>query len=100
ISVMMTMAATVAAVVAQRGESEKRFRALIEHSSDAITLVNKEATIVYASSSTRNVTGFAPEELIGLNGFAFVHPDDQNMARGLLKMIGESPNKLVTVEMR
>ncbi|MFL5667678.1 MAG: PAS domain S-box protein [Ktedonobacteraceae bacterium] len=58
-------------------QSELLFRALIEHSTDAIILITPEGTITYASPSTACVTGYTPEELVGVNGFDLIHPDEQ-----------------------
>ena len=44
---------------------EKRFRALIENSSDAVTLLNSEGRFLYISASAQRVLGYAPEELVG-----------------------------------
>ncbi len=56
--------------------SEKRYRALIEHSADAIGLLDARATILYASPSTERVLGYTPEEFVGRNAFELMHPDD------------------------
>jgi PAS domain S-box-containing protein len=56
--------------------SEKRYRALIEHSADAIGLLDTRATITYASPSTERVLGYTPEELVGRNAFELMHPED------------------------
>ncbi|MEX2181022.1 MAG: PAS domain S-box protein [Gemmatimonadaceae bacterium] len=55
---------------------EEWFGSMIENSSDIIFMVSPDGTIAYASPSLRRVLGHAPEALIGLSGFAFVHPDD------------------------
>jgi PAS domain S-box-containing protein len=55
---------------------DKRFRALIEHSTDIIVLVNLEGTITYINPAVEKVLGFKPEERIGAKGFELVHPDD------------------------
>jgi DNA-binding NtrC family response regulator len=46
-------------------ESEARFRSMIEHGSDAITIVDERATVVYASPSYGRVLGLPAEERIG-----------------------------------
>src|SRR3990172_4591391 len=38
--------------------SEERFRALVEHSSDIITLLGRDGTVLYASESTAPVLGY------------------------------------------
>lgn len=57
-------------------QSEKRFRALIEHSADAITLIDANGTVIYESPSTQLLTGYIPEERLGRSGFSLIHPDD------------------------
>jgi two-component system, cell cycle sensor histidine kinase and response regulator CckA len=56
--------------------SERRFRALIEHSSDSIALIDANNTILYLSPAVAAVEGYEPEELIGRNGTENTHPDD------------------------
>src|SRR5215510_10337447 len=46
-------------------EENARFRALTEHSSDAVTLVRPDGTIVYRSPSAGRVLGYEPDELLG-----------------------------------
>ncbi len=57
--------------------AEKRFRALIEHNSNGIVLFDVDATIQYVSPSTTLISGYSPEELIGLSSVGFIHADDQ-----------------------
>jgi PAS domain S-box-containing protein len=62
-------------------ESESRFRALIEKSSDAIALIDAEGTVLYASPSTRELLGYTPEEFLGMRPLVLMHPDDVAGAR-------------------
>ena len=57
-------------------ESEKRFRALIENSSDVINLLNAKGEIAYASPSLTRVLGYAASAYVGHSLFEFVHPTD------------------------
>jgi PAS domain S-box-containing protein len=68
---------------------EQRFRALIEHSSDIIVVINLEGTIIYVNPAVERVLGFKPEERIGAKGFEFIHPDD-------MKFLTDSFNTLAT----
>lgn len=68
-------------------ESEERFRALAEYSSDAIALLSPTGQILYAGPSTRRVTGYADEEFVGRNGFDFVHPDDKTDSQARLAWV-------------
>ena len=57
-------------------QREARFRALVENSYDAISLVDENFYIVYDSRAVERVTGFTPEERIGHRVDEFLHPDD------------------------
>src|SRR5260370_20837656 len=56
--------------------SDRPFRALIEHSTDAIALLTPEGTVTYASPSIERVLGYTPQEFMTINGFDVIHPDD------------------------
>ena len=45
--------------------SEARFASLVQHSSDLITVVGSDATIIYQSPSSERVLGYSPRELLG-----------------------------------
>ena len=62
---------------AQLEASERRFRALIEHSSDVVTVIDADGTITYDSPSSEAVLGYPSRERVGQNGFSFVHDDDR-----------------------
>ena len=71
--------------------SEQRFRALIDRSADAALLVDRVGTITYASPALRSVLGYAPDEVLGCDGFAFVHPDDVATTRRHMAGVVEVP---------
>jgi two-component system, cell cycle sensor histidine kinase and response regulator CckA len=58
-------------------ESEAHFRALIEHASDGIIVVDPDGTIRYASPSMERILGYPPKDLVGRLSNDLVHPDDQ-----------------------
>ena len=49
----------------ENGPGEKRFEALVKHSSDAVSLVDLEGRIRYQSESALAVLGYPAESLIG-----------------------------------
>ncbi|MGC2234569.1 MAG: PAS domain S-box protein [Pyrinomonadaceae bacterium] len=56
--------------------SENRFRSLIENSSDIISILAPDGTILYESPSIETALGYTPEELINKNAFDLIHPED------------------------
>lgn len=87
------------ALAAQR-RSEARFRALIENSSDAIALLDREGTILYAGPSTRRILGYSEEEFVGKNAYALIHPADLERTRKALDRLRGNPGGSVTSEYR
>jgi two-component system cell cycle sensor histidine kinase/response regulator CckA len=56
--------------------SERRFRALIEQSSEGICLIDGEGRICYEGPTVSRILGFDPEERIGELAREFVQPSD------------------------
>jgi PAS domain S-box-containing protein len=81
-------------------QSEKRFRALIEHSSDLIALVNSEGLVTYLSPSITPIMGYDPEEFLGSHALVLVHPDDLACMQQVLGNILQSPGKTLRAEYR
>jgi len=79
-------------------ENEKRFRALIENSSDIIQVVDSKGVIRYVSPSVQRILGYRPEELIGRPSVDIVHPDDLPIvARGFKEALEKPEVPQVTV---
>jgi PAS domain S-box-containing protein len=81
-------------------DSEERFRALVEHSGDAIALLDREGRVTYASQSTAVVLGRDPQSIVGTNAFDFLHPDDVAQVQRTLATIGDAPGRAVGVRSR
>lgn len=81
-------------------ETLRRFQAVIEHSFDAVALVDADGVIRYASPSATRIGGFTPEELGGRNAFEFIHPDDVGRVRGLLDQLLQNPGGNLTATYR
>jgi diguanylate cyclase (GGDEF)-like protein/PAS domain S-box-containing protein len=55
---------------------QQRFGALVQHSSDVITVTNASGTILYQSPSVTSVFGYDADTLVGTEIQRLVHPDD------------------------
>jgi len=67
-------------------ESEARFRALVQHSSDVITIVESDSTIRYVSPSIATVFGYEARNMVGTRLAELVHADD---VLGALQFLNE-----------
>ena len=56
--------------------NEERFRSLIEHGSDVITILDAEGVIRYESPSVERLLDHRAEDLLGEKASRYVHPDD------------------------
>jgi len=57
-------------------QSEKRFKALVQHGADLTAIVSSDGTYLYVSPNYPTILGLSEEELIGKNAYDFFHPDD------------------------
>ncbi|HEV2993544.1 MAG TPA: EAL domain-containing protein [Acidimicrobiia bacterium] len=57
--------------------SESRFRALIQHSHDLVSIYDDQGRFVYASPSHERVLGYAPDELLGRSAIELLDPDER-----------------------
>ena len=62
-------------------QAEARFRAISENAHDLIAELDGDGTIIYASPGYEEVTGRAPDRIVGNRLFDVVDPDDLAMAR-------------------
>jgi diguanylate cyclase (GGDEF)-like protein/PAS domain S-box-containing protein len=80
--------AAMSARQAAIAESEARFRALVQNSSDVITVLERDGTIRYQSPSALTLFSTDPSELVGTPVAALaervVHPDDAAAARDFI----------------
>jgi PAS domain S-box-containing protein len=81
-------------------ESEQRFRALVEKSTDAIALLGADGTLLYLSPASTGILGYEPAELVGQSAISLVHPDDVARARGVLEQSAACPNESPTIELK
>ncbi len=80
--------------------SEARFRALIEKSSDVISLVDDQGRTLYTSPSVKRVLGYEPNEYQNQGGFEFVHPADLSYVTQEFDNLLAKPGEGAMVEMR
>jgi PAS domain S-box-containing protein len=67
------------------------FRSLIEHSPDAISVVDRQGEILYGSASTTKLFGYQPQELVGRNCLELIHPEDRDHSSRRLREVLAKP---------
>ena len=105
---LASVAAQVALVIERKRsedalrENDKRFRALIQNSTDAITLVGENGLVLYDSPAAPGMLGYSPEEWIGKDIFALMHPDDWPDNLKLFRKLAETPGSRIskTIQIR
>jgi PAS domain S-box-containing protein len=71
--------------------SEKRFRALIENSSDVISLADKTGKIVYVSPVIQKITGFTTWETLTKKRVEIIYQEDRENVQELFKQVLNNP---------
>lgn len=71
--------------------SEEKFRSLVQHSSDLVTILGEDGTIQYASSSLERILGYKPEKLIGTDALKLVHPEDKGRVSEVFRAVLREP---------
>jgi two-component system cell cycle sensor histidine kinase/response regulator CckA len=65
--------------------SERRFRSLVQNSSDLVTILAPDGTILYASDSAERIVGYAPGDLVGRSLLSYLDGSGVHTVRGLLQ---------------
>jgi diguanylate cyclase (GGDEF)-like protein/PAS domain S-box-containing protein len=88
--------ASEAAVVA----NEARFRALVQHGGDIITIADARGGMLYVSPAIERALGYTPDDFVGTAVFAYLHPDDQATVAATFARALAQPGLLVEATYR
>ncbi|MGH8874120.1 MAG: putative bifunctional diguanylate cyclase/phosphodiesterase [Acidimicrobiia bacterium] len=80
--------------------SERRLRALIQHSSDWIAVLDDQGRVTFASPATAGLLGHQDHEVVGRLLGDLAHPQDRPALLGLLEAIRGAPGRSTTREIR
>ncbi|MEJ7583002.1 MAG: EAL domain-containing protein [Acidimicrobiales bacterium] len=70
-----------------RRRSAHRFKALVEHSSDIIVVLDRRGRVTYCSPSSMTMLGYSPEELAGTELESLVHASDKHVVEEMVGMV-------------
>lgn len=95
---VMWLARRIDAADAERQAAEQaisrrdnRYRALVKHSSDMVTVIGCDGLRTYVSPSIEARLGYHPDELVGNAALSLVHPDDLDLTRELVASLHGKP---------
>lgn len=74
-------------------QSERRFRALVQNSTDAILITDRLGRTTYVSPACEAVTGRSPEDLLGKQLPELVHEQDRPTAAGAMEALLRDPSR-------
>jgi diguanylate cyclase (GGDEF)-like protein/PAS domain S-box-containing protein len=78
---------------------EARYRALVQHSSDTVVLLDPRGNLTFTAGSTRSLQ-FSPEALSGSNIVDFVHPEDLGIGQAALADLTHGVRQVKPFEIR
>ena len=69
--------------------SEERFRSLVQHSTDMVTVIDPSGVVRYQSPSAERLLGLPSAELVGRSWSSMLHSDDHARATDMLEASAE-----------
>ncbi len=80
--------------------SERYFRSLTENTLDTMVVVGRGGIVKYSTPSVEPPRGYKPEDVIGIDGFLGVHPEDLQKAISVYDELVQKPGSLIRTEFR
>lgn len=107
LAVLFLIAVPFATMIAQNQRlaasvalSEARYRLISEHVSDVVLTLDPKGAVQFASPSMREVTGHAPEAIIGKSPAELVHEVDRERVREAYRHVIAEPERVHRFEFR
>jgi diguanylate cyclase (GGDEF)-like protein/PAS domain S-box-containing protein len=98
-SLTRNLEARVADRTAELFDSEQRFHALVQHSSDVVTVVSTEAEVLYQSESVQRVFGYPAQVLTGRRLTNLIDPDSAARLAEALHSVSDRPYATTILEL-
>ena len=73
---------------------------LIQNNVDGIALIDQQAKVFYQSPAAEKISGFTAEEVMGRDGFEFMHPDDRGKVAAFFGEVMAEPGSTKQIQYR
>lgn len=80
--------------------SEARFRALTEKSSEGISLLLLDSTLIYTSPAIKQIMGYDPRDVIGTKVETRIYPEDLPRFKELIASLSRTPGRSAELSYR
>lgn len=80
--------------------SEQRFRSVVEHVGDLVSMLAPDGTILYENDARRRALGYAPGDRGGSANFDLIHPDDLPLVQEEFRRVIAKPAESGSVAYR
>lgn len=80
--------------------SERRFRALAENGTDALTLLATNGTVLYEGPTVKRVTGYSAEDRVGKSALETIYPADLPLVKDILSQVAAIPGNSKSAQFR
>jgi diguanylate cyclase (GGDEF)-like protein/PAS domain S-box-containing protein len=88
------------ASMVELSDHERRFRSLVQHASDLITITGSGGVLTYVSPAVERLLGAPAESWLGRPAAEMVHPDDLRMVMAHYRTQVANPGMPVTYQVR
>lgn len=83
-----------------RRRSAHHFKALVEHSTDVIVVLDRRGRVTYCSPSSVTALGHTPFDIVGTSLGTLVHPDDRHVVEELVGLVRPDGSASRALELR
>jgi PAS domain S-box-containing protein len=81
-------------------ESERKFRHMIEHGGEGITLIDTYGKVIYESPTAQKISGFSPEERLGKSSLDLIYHEDLKAVQTIMSTVAKTPGESVSAQFR
>ncbi|MFB6146392.1 MAG: PAS domain S-box protein [Halobacteriaceae archaeon] len=78
----------------------ERYRAIVEETTDVISIVDADGIVQYQSPAIERVLGYDQAELVGESAFEYMHPEDRDRVVAAFEAMLDQPGAAEQVEYR